>query len=94
MVIAGIIGVDTARSRLPERGMTSSRRTSLTSPLSTPPWDCTYGYDLIRVHALVWFLPDEFARVSMTLHRVMPPTNQLCILPRAWHQRGVPPVRA
>ena len=65
VVLRGIIGVATppAVSIARVRGVTSSRRTSLTSPLSTPPWMAApIGHDFVRVHALVRFLADELAR--------------------------------
>ena len=42
-----------------DRGTTSSRSTSLTSPLRTPPWIAADGHNLVGIHTLVGFFAED-----------------------------------
>ena len=68
-----------------ESGVTSSRRTSLTSPRRTPRLDGgADGDDLVGVDALVRLLADQLLDLSWTAGmRVMPPTRTTWSICRA-----------
>ena len=70
VVLRGMSGVATPPSvSMPSvSGVTSSSRTSRTSPLSTPAWIAApIGDDLVRVHALVRLLAEEL--LHLLLHQ-------------------------